>query len=42
MLADPAQECTDDTSLSGQQRKAEQIRTARGKSKEAQQVKLAE
>ncbi|GFZ45158.1 hypothetical protein JCM24511_02884 [Saitozyma sp. JCM 24511] len=36
------EECTDDTSLSGQQRKAEQIRTARSKSKEAQQVKLAD
>lgn len=37
-----AQECTDDTSLSGQRRKDEQVRTAPHKSRQAQQVKLAE
>ena len=36
------QECTDDPTLSGLQRKAEQVRSASLKSKEAQQVKLAE
>lgn len=36
------QECTDNTTLSGQERKAEQVRTAPFKSREAQMVKLAE
>ncbi|WWD18546.1 hypothetical protein CI109_102999 [Kwoniella shandongensis] len=36
------EECTDNTELSGQQRKIEQLRTAPYKSKEAQQVKLAD
>lgn len=35
-------ECTDDVSLSGQERKAEQLRTAAHRSKEAKLVKLAE
>ncbi|WRT67841.1 uncharacterized protein IL334_004815 [Kwoniella shivajii] len=35
-------ECTDDTLLSGQQRKNEQLRSAPYKSKEAHQVKLAD
>lgn len=35
-------ECTDDISLSGLDRKAEQLRLAPSKSKESQQVKLAE
>lgn len=36
------QECTDDPDLSAQARKSDQIRTAPYKSREAQQVKLAE
>ncbi|WVQ83098.1 hypothetical protein IAT38_005236 [Cryptococcus sp. DSM 104549] len=36
------EECTDNNMLSGQQRKAEQLRTAPHKSREAQQVKLAD
>lgn len=35
-------ECTDDISLSGQERKAAQLRTAAHRSKEAKLVKLAE
>ncbi len=35
-------ECTDDVSLNGQERKVEQLRTAHKRSREAQQVKLAE
>ncbi|ORY24286.1 hypothetical protein BCR39DRAFT_547219 [Naematelia encephala] len=36
------EECSDDQSLSGLERKAEQVRTAPYKSREAQQVKLAD
>ncbi|WVF68949.1 hypothetical protein IAT40_003723 [Kwoniella sp. CBS 6097] len=36
------EECTDNTTLSGQQRKIEQLRSAPFKSREAQQVKLAD
>lgn len=36
------EECTDNTDLSGPRRKAEQLRTAPYKSREAHQVKLAE
>jgi hypothetical protein len=36
------QECTDPAGLSGDQAKKEQVKTAPYKSKEAQQVKLAE
>ncbi|KAK1925484.1 hypothetical protein DB88DRAFT_484100 [Papiliotrema laurentii] len=36
------EECTDNTTLSGQERKAEQVRTAPFKSREAQMVKLAD
>ncbi|OWZ65219.1 hypothetical protein AYX14_06270 [Cryptococcus neoformans] len=36
------EECTDNTSLDGLQRKVEQLRTAPSKSKQAQQVKLAD
>ncbi|WWC62488.1 uncharacterized protein I303_105084 [Kwoniella dejecticola CBS 10117] len=36
------EECTDDNTLSGQQRKIEQLRSAPHKSKEAKQVKLAD
>ncbi|ORX33456.1 hypothetical protein BD324DRAFT_639852 [Kockovaella imperatae] len=41
-VATIVEECTDNTALSGQERKAEQVRTAGSKSKEAQQVKLAD
>ncbi|WOO76736.1 Guanosine-3',5'-bis(diphosphate) 3'-pyrophosphohydrolase MESH1 [Vanrija pseudolonga] len=41
-VASIVEECTDDTTLTGQERKAEQLRTAPLKSREAQQVKLAD